>query len=74
MATIKAPQLYTVSGRGRFPLDMLRYDSAWPASSTDSATISATLTVHRGSAAVQLLSHKSPTADRWTSFGWTVID
>lgn len=34
--------LATVTGRGRFPLDMLRYDSCFPASESDAYKIEAT--------------------------------
>jgi len=34
-----AVNTFTVSGRGPFPLDMLRYDSAWPVNTVDAETI-----------------------------------
>jgi hypothetical protein len=64
---------YTVSGSGYFPVDMLRYDSAWP-NGQQSATDM--LSQHRGSEVplrrVELMSIKTPTAARWRSFGWRV--
>lgn len=57
--------LYTVEGKGTFPLDMLRYDCAWP--SHDASTI--VMTAQRS---VSLASYQEPTTDRWRSFGWTV--
>ena len=57
-----------VAGSGRFPFDMLRYDTCVP-------TQSAPLT-HDGERTL-LLTRFSPegtpaTADRWMSFGWVV--
>ena len=55
---------YEVQGVGLFPIDMLRYDSAWPA---DSESVEA-----QGRRTVRLSSYRQPTIDRWSSFGWTV--
>ena len=67
---------FTVTGRGRFPMDMLRYDCAYPAGSGDGIEIAYTLDRSVGSGdtwhTVQLNSHKSPTPARWASFGWIV--
>lgn len=67
---------YKVRGRGAFPVDMLRYDCAWPNDSRDLINI----TIHHGEEdyneqrVVSLRSHREPTAARWTSFGWTVTN
>ena len=68
------PRTYSVSGRGRFPLDMLRYDCSWPARSEDAHTIRQAVAAHSGHATVQLRSHRAPTASRWDSFGWEVAE
>lgn len=63
-----------VSGEGRFPVDMLRYDHCLPQSQTD-VTIAFTRTDHRQ---VTVLAFSATdckpglTGDRWRSFGWTV--
>ena len=67
---------YKVSGSGYFPIDMLRYDCAYPASSE---AVSAMGSESRGERTVQrrtveLCSHHLPTIDRWRSFGWIVED
>ncbi len=64
---------YWVTGRGAFPFDMLRYDSAWPAD-TDSA-LGLDYSPRYGSHShrdVKLRSHYPPTTERWSSFGWAV--
>lgn len=64
---------FTVTGTSRFPIDMLRYDRATPATEVDSSAITGTL--YGGAAgryvAVQVRAEKL-TAGRWASFGWTV--
>lgn len=59
-------------GSGSFPLDMLRYDNAFPASELDSGRMTdhgprevrlSTYSTHGGSDVSKL---------RWISFGWTV--
>jgi hypothetical protein len=66
---------YSVTGSGAFPLDMLRYDQAWPV--TQEAVLGVEGRV-RGQGGhprtVQLASHYPPTPARWQSFGWTVSD
>ena len=58
---------FTVSGRGVFPVDMLRYDQCCPVFPGDAAYI---LTTFKRE--VRLNSDKYPTTDRWASFGWYV--
>lgn len=57
-----------------FPIDMLRYDSAWPEQSIDAGMIER-LFLARGSEAgsVNLLGQHMPTRERWESFGWKVV-
>jgi hypothetical protein len=72
---------FTVEGKGYFPLDMLRYDSCYPAKSEDVTRI-----LDHGSPnylqekARIVLAHLStvkywePTVARWKSFGWDVVE
>lgn len=62
---------YYVTGLGKFPLDMLRYDKAWPACCEDSNRMG----WEDGKArSVQLYSYQPPEIDRWASFNWAVTD
>lgn len=72
-------QRATVSGSGAFPLDMLRYDSCYPATQADVAMIMPItfpggcryIVVER----VQLAGYESPwTKERWASFGWKLTE
>lgn len=65
---LKTLYKYYVTGYGDFPMDMLRYDSCWPAGPTDVAKLGA----EHKERSVQLCSTQEPTLDRWTSFGWRV--
>ena len=64
---------YTVKGPGSFPIDMLRYDTSFPAKETQSLQIEADADmrevdlIHRGAKGWK------PTYDRWRSFGWNVL-
>jgi hypothetical protein len=74
--------IFTVEGKGTFPIDMLRYDACYPASEADSyatmwdvvnegyALRRVTLK-HRVSKDANL--HHYPTEDRWKSFMWKVV-
>ena len=72
---------FTVSGRGGFPLDMLRHDACFPCNSDDVATIEVTpedeaffvtrsVTLEHTPRAGERGWH--PTEGRWSSFGWIV--
>lgn len=70
---------YTVSGRSNswgFPIDMFRYDQAYPASEADAATIERInryrRTDNRDPFTVVVEGESEPTAARWASFGWHV--
>lgn len=76
---------YTVSGRGRFPLDMLRYDASYPSRSESVAAIEHSLAEPHGSDVVYAIQlHRwtdqnkrdavrlGITEGRWNSFGWYV--
>lgn len=70
--------LFKVEGTGAFPIDMLRRDECYPRSTEDAAGIAAEAPAQR----VVTLCHVdsrplfswSPTAERWESFGWRVIE
>lgn len=66
---------YTVTGGLSFPVDMLRYDRAWPAQERDAGEIHAALDRHRGAErrTVHLHGLDAPTKARWASFGWRVL-
>lgn len=55
---------FTVSGRGTFPEDMLRYDGAELLSSVE--------TEGRDRREVRIRKAERVTPERWRSFGWTV--
>jgi hypothetical protein len=59
----------TVSGRGVFPMDMLRHDEAWPADTYSAFELQDTQRTSGGRTVV-LYSHREPTVARWNSFGW----
>lgn len=59
---------FTVEGRGPFPLDMLRYDSCWPASRDAVVNMEDTRDMRQ----VRLRSYNQPTLARWNSFCWGV--
>lgn len=63
---------YTVTGVGAFPIDMLRYDAAYPSNSDAVSGISHSRQEQVQRRTVELRSHHLPTVDRWSSFGWTV--
>lgn len=73
-APVKRAYRYTVTGTYAFPIDMLRYDEAWPAHEFDSALIIQT-TEHTSHEAlkINIASYRAPTLARWESFGWKVL-
>lgn len=60
----------TITGRGAFPIDMLRYDTCWPVSSEDASKIRRSIedVPHRWSIRVTT-SRRGFTDGRWESFG-----
>jgi len=68
----------TVTGSNPFPVDMLRYDAAFPRTEEDSHKIA--VDMYSGGMeprTVQVLTdqfwkHWTPAVDRWRSFGWRV--
>lgn len=64
---------YWVTGRGEFPFDMLRYDSAWPYDGDAAVRMAGRGDTVRGQPrSVQLASYREPTVGRWSSFGWSM--
>lgn len=69
--------IYTVSGETAFPIDMLRYDGSYPASSTDaSAIIESFIPGNHTRRVINLMTTRDknwlPIQARWRSFGWRV--
>ena len=73
------PTHFTVQGSGPFPVDMLRYDGAYPRDPESAARLLTpvdresrrdTREVHLNLAAPSFLK---PTHGRWSSFGWAVV-
>ena len=78
---------YLVKGKDGFPMDMLRYDAAWPADpdAVDAIwenifyhdrerKVEVNLVLERAAAKpIRLRSHYEPTKERWNSFGWIVL-
>ena len=67
-----------VTGVYAFPFDMLRYDSAWPATGDDAAILEQMtrdggrfyVAGKRKTATLNLRCYGKPTPARWASFGW----
>lgn len=64
---------FAVEGPTPFPIDMLRYDSCWPASEYDSADLQRVRDADRISIVLATNSHSAPSVDRWRSYGWSVF-
>ena len=79
MATRKQlPRFFTVSGTGRFPVDMLRFDACYPRTGTDALIIERSFERPRPLEAEKVVvlakpSGEAPNAARWKSFGWEVV-
>ena len=67
--SLTTPKMFTVEGSGHFPLDMLRYDKCYPASSADVARI-----MDDRQRTIRLMTHArhAPSHGRWNSFLWGV--
>lgn len=67
------PVFAFVYGEGAFPMDMLRYDTCWPAHGTDVMQLDAR--EYRGVCLGRHARERNDpgwTTERWESFGWTV--
>jgi hypothetical protein len=60
---------FDVSGRGRFPYDMLRYDRCWPTREFETPKLSG---YSAENITIGMAGYSMPTVDRWKSFGWLV--
>ncbi len=75
--SLKWEHTATISGRCRFPFDMLRYDSCFPTTEQDAQNIAWTYSdapVAAASWAIRVTRHTESkrdqwTVDRWRSFG-----
>jgi hypothetical protein len=64
----------TLAG-ARFPIDMLRYDRCYPASSKDASEITARIHYNTGGKGDQVTLRTTKgtlTKGRWESFGWQI--
>lgn len=73
MARVKR-KTFIVEGRGSFPIDMLRHDSCWPATSTDTRAIEAGPASERRRVTLHTDNPYYPTVGRWNSFLWSVVE
>lgn len=65
--------IFTVEGRGPFPLDMLRHDCCWPRDGMSAQNMDGCEdAVPRRVMLVTDIT--TPTPDRWRSFGWVVVE
>lgn len=68
----------TAKGFDPFPIDMLRYDAAWPATEEDAHEITRSIQqpVTRREINLKCISEgvksQAWTSARWLSFGWTI--
>jgi hypothetical protein len=70
---------FTVTGAGRIPMDMLRYDRATPLTQEDVAECENPSYDESNEVSIRMTrftEHKNdqPTVGRWKSFGWEVSD
>lgn len=77
----REPTIFTVEGKGAFPVDMLRYDQCWPIDPESTLAIEHSLRPEtlskeerRRVRRVTLATHgwNKPTRERWRSFLWNV--
>jgi hypothetical protein len=77
-----AKSSFIVRGHGPFPIDMLRYDSAWPSTSENAAKLTDTFVQHpytlgqrREAWEIELWSAdpRAPTIGRWLSFNVRLV-
>ena len=73
---LRYQHILEVEGQGAFPIDMLRYDGAHPASEQDSA---AAFVVGKETRRVRVVHYSEtpnwkPEYGRWQSFGWRVVE
>ena len=67
---------FTVEGSGMFPVDMLRYDACWPATTEDVIHMALGSPIARSKqrrVALFTNAQNRPTVGRWESFGWKIV-
>lgn len=68
---------FTVQGTHPFPMDMLRYDSAYPATGESAVRIEKSICDYTRAdpepIVIELVGPRNPTEGRWNSFGWQVL-
>ena len=64
---------YDVTGTFSFPVDMLRYDAAWPRDTESALEIVKEWHLEDEKPIVKLASYQMPTEARWRSFSWSVV-
>ena len=60
-------------GNGSFPLDMLRYEACWPATSSDAVAIGCDFETRTVTVRTLATQEKPWTIERWRSFGWEPV-
>lgn len=69
---------FVVEGTGKFPLDMLRYDGAWPRTADDAVAIEHSFETGGSALArtrIRLQTARPRLTDaRWASFGWHLVE
>jgi hypothetical protein len=65
---------YFVSGKGEFPIDMLRFDCCWPRDSEDAHKMIIPFGEPERAKvrSIRMCSYYPPTIARWQSFLWSV--
>lgn len=63
---------FSVSGKGRFPFDMLRHDQCYPNDTHNIDVVDQYRTIRCCMTANTPM--QGPTEARWASFGWVVTD
>gem|GEM_PF-5441189 len=59
--------IYTVEGEGRFPIDLLPDEQAWPRNTWDACAMAKI-----GRRSCQMLSARRPNEQAWRTAGWEV--
>lgn len=62
---------YTVTGRGAFPVDLLRQGIAWPARASDSRQICTVDGIER---VVELQGMRAPNFRKWLASSWRIVE
>lgn len=75
--TLKYTTTFAVTGKHRFPIDMLRHDACFPQRSQDASAIQDSFSNREEQQVVLVMYHEykdhNITEGRWESFSWPVI-